>query len=135
MKSVLLILHLLQVLLQLRENRPWTYEVDYFGLAGIIHCMLFGKYFDSKSVVPVSDEEPTRYKIAAQLKRYWQVDLWTRVFDVLLNPLLVRDDSSLPLAPELGALREEMEAWLESNCNRGTNTLRGLLKKVERSVL
>lgn len=121
--------------LQLRENRPWTYEVDYFGLASIVHCMLFGKYFDSKSVVPVSDDAPVRYRIAAQLKRYWQVDIWTRVFDLLLNPLLVRGDGSLPLVPELGALRGEMETWLESSCNRGTNTLRGLLKKVERSVL
>jgi checkpoint serine/threonine-protein kinase len=31
----------------------------------------------------------------------------------------------------LGTLRQEMETWLENNCNRSSNTLKGLLKKVE----
>ncbi|RAL59646.1 hypothetical protein DID88_000279 [Monilinia fructigena] len=30
-----------------RELRPWTYQIDYHGLAGIIHSMLFGKYIDT----------------------------------------------------------------------------------------
>ncbi|KAH8118050.1 hypothetical protein DFH11DRAFT_874089 [Phellopilus nigrolimitatus] len=121
--------------LEMRENRPWTYETDYYGLAGIVYCMLFGKYFDAATVVPVPSAEPTRYKIAPQFKRYWQAELWARLFDVLLNPTLVRPDGSLPLVPELASLRDEMETWLASNCNRSSNTLKGLLKKVERSVL
>ncbi|KAI5122295.1 hypothetical protein M0805_002374 [Coniferiporia weirii] len=121
--------------LEMRENRPWTYETDYFGLAGIVYCMLFGKFIDAATIVPVPSATPARYKIAPQFKRYWQVDLWTRLFDVLLNPALVRADGSLPLVPELASLREEMETWLSSNCNRSSNTLKGLLKKVERSVL
>jgi len=110
-----------------REDRPWTFQTDYFGLAGIIYCMLFGKYIQGSSVVLSGD----RYKISTPLKRYWQTDLWNRLFDVLLNPCLVRPDSQLPVSEELGALRGEMEAWLQANCNRTTNTLKGLLKKVE----
>ncbi|EJD06579.1 uncharacterized protein FOMMEDRAFT_144565 [Fomitiporia mediterranea MF3/22] len=123
----------------MRENRSWTYETDYFGLAGIVYCMLFGKYFDNGTVVPDSDDdsksETRRYKLATQFKRYWQTEIWTRLFDLLLNPTLARPDRSLPLVPELTETREEMETWLSSNCNRSSNTLKGLLKKVERSVL
>ncbi|KAF5382210.1 hypothetical protein D9615_004335 [Tricholomella constricta] len=110
-----------------REDRPWTFQTDYFGLVSVIYCMLFGKYIQSSSVVMVSD----RYKISTPLKRYWQTDLWNRLFDVLLNPCHVRSDGQLPVSEELGALRGEMEAWLQANCNRTSNTLKGLLKKVE----
>jgi len=53
----------------------------------------------------------------------------------LLNPTLVRADGSLPVVSELAVIRVEMETWLASNCNRSTNTLKGLLKKVERCAL
>ncbi|KAF8071969.1 Mad3/BUB1 homology region 1-domain-containing protein [Lyophyllum atratum] len=110
-----------------REDRPWTFQTDYFGLVGIIYCMLFGKYIQGSSVVLLGD----RYRISTPMKRYWQTDLWNALFDVLLNPCLVRPDGQLPVSEELGALRGEMEAWLQANCNRTSNTLKGLLKKVE----
>lgn len=117
---------------EIRENRSWTYQTDYYGLAGIIHCMLFGKYIQANSVVPLSPGEH-RYKLSTPFKRYWQTELWSRLFDVLLNPCLVRPNGELPVCDELSALRREMETWLQSNCNRTSNTLKGLLKKVEMS--
>lgn len=114
---------------ELREKRPWTYQTDYFGLAGIIYCMLFGKYIETASVTPKSP-----YKITTPFKRYWQNDLWTRLFDILLNPCLVRQDGKLPLCEELADIRHEMEDWLQNHCNRSSNTLKGLLKKIELSV-
>ncbi|RDB26141.1 Checkpoint serine/threonine-protein kinase bub1 [Hypsizygus marmoreus] len=116
---------------EVREDRPWTYQTDYFGLAGIIYCMLFGKYIQGSSVVAVSTDGTPRYKIGTPLKRYWQTDLWNRLFDILLNPCLVRPGGGLPVSEELGGLRGEMEVWLQGNCNRTSNTLKGLLKKVE----
>ncbi|PCH42415.1 hypothetical protein WOLCODRAFT_144048 [Wolfiporia cocos MD-104 SS10] len=119
--------------LEIREGRPWTFQTDYFGLAGIIYCMLYGKYIEASSVVPVPGEQ--RYRLAAPLKRYWQVDLWTRLFDLLLNPSLVREDGQLPICDELAELRIEMEEWLQTNCNRASNSLKGLLKKIGVSIL
>ncbi|KAM6504526.1 other/BUB protein kinase [Amanita muscaria] len=119
-----------------RENQPWTYQADYFGLAGIIYCMLFGKYLQTSSIVVTQkDDLGRRYKIGTPFKRYWQADLWNRIFDILLNPSLVRADSSSPLCGELGELRKDMEKWLRANCNRSSNTLKGLLKKVEMASL
>ncbi|KIJ14323.1 hypothetical protein PAXINDRAFT_163480 [Paxillus involutus ATCC 200175] len=121
--------------LEIREGRPWTYQTDYFGLAGIVYCMLFGKYIEASSVTlaPGFTESDPVYKIATPFKRYWQTDILTRLFDMLLNPCRVRVDKSLPICEELGTIRVEMEAWLQSNCNRSSNTLKGLLKKVELS--
>ncbi|EEB99453.1 hypothetical protein MPER_00873, partial [Moniliophthora perniciosa FA553] len=76
-----------------------------------------------------------RWKITTPFKRYWQTDLWTRLFDVLLNPKSVRPDGSLPVSLELETIRKEMEEWLQGNCNRTSGTLKGLLKKVEMSCL
>ncbi|KAI8980173.1 Mad3/BUB1 homology region 1-domain-containing protein [Trametes punicea] len=122
-----------------REGRPWTFQTDYYGLAGIVYCLLYGKYIEASSVVPVSSapgaDGRVRYKLATPFKRYWQGDLWTRLFDLLLNPTLARPDETLPLNDALAALREEMEAWLQANCNRASNTLKGLLKKVGLAVL
>ncbi len=123
--------------LEMREGKAWTYQTDYFGLAGIIYCMLYGKYIEASSVTEVSTsgDSPTRYKLATPFKRYWQGDLWMRLFDVLLNPTLVRADGHIPLTVELEALRVEMETWLQANCNRASNSLKGLLKKISLSLL
>lgn len=123
---------------EMRDGRPWTYQADYFGLAGIMYCMLYGKYIEASSVVPVAQQDRAngpRYKLATAFKRYWQTDLWTRLFDVLLNPCSVRPDGVLPISDTLAPLRAEMETWLQANCNRSSNTLKGLLKKIELSVI
>jgi checkpoint serine/threonine-protein kinase len=112
---------------ELREQRPWTYQADYFGLAGVIYCMLFGKYIQANSV----STKDGRHKIDTALKRYWQREIWDRLFGTLPNPRSVREDGSLPLSDELAQVQGQMEAWLQANCNRASNTLKGLLKKVE----
>lgn len=28
---------------EMREARPWSYQTDYFGLASVFYCMLFGE--------------------------------------------------------------------------------------------
>ncbi|GJE88617.1 Mad3/BUB1 homology region 1-domain-containing protein [Phanerochaete sordida] len=122
---------------ELREGRPWTFQPDYFGLAGVLFCMLYGRYIEAASVVPAGGARDgrVRYKLATPFKRYWQGELWARMFDLLLNPTLVRADGALPLCDEMAELRAEMERWLEANCNRASNSLKGLLKKVGLSVL
>ena len=123
---------------EVREGRPWTFQTDYFGLAGIIYCMLYGKYIEASSVIPAptpSEDGKVHYKLSTPFKRYWQGDLWTRLFDALLNPTLVRPDGKLPVTDELSALRREMETWLQANCNRASNSLKGLMKKIGLAIL
>ncbi|KAF4571120.1 hypothetical protein EYR36_008448 [Pleurotus pulmonarius] len=125
--------------LEIREDRPWTYQTDYYGLAGIIYCMLFGKYMQSTFIGLADSPNPSptgpRYRVLTPFKRYWQSELWSKLFDILLNPSLLRSGGNLPVCDEMAEVRKDMEAWLQKNCNRTSNTLKGLLKKVELSVL
>ncbi|KAH9945456.1 Mad3/BUB1 homology region 1-domain-containing protein [Epithele typhae] len=120
---------------ELRDGRPWTFEPDYFGLAGVVFCMLHGRYIDDAALAAAPEDGGRRLKLATPFKRYWQGELWTRLFDVLLNPGLARPDGRLPVADELAVIRGELEAWLVANCNRASNSLKGLLKKVSLAVL
>ncbi|WFD19944.1 non-specific serine/threonine protein kinase [Malassezia caprae] len=91
--------------IEMREMRPWTYQADYYGLASIAHCLLFGKYMDTTSYV--ADDGHARLRLQQPLRRYWQTDLWTRFFDLTLNPTLA---GALPITEPLAALRADMEA-------------------------
>jgi checkpoint serine/threonine-protein kinase len=47
---------------QMREGRPWSFEADYYGLASVCYCLLYGKYIGT--VV-----ENGRVKLDAPMKR------------------------------------------------------------------
>ncbi|KAJ3815526.1 hypothetical protein F5876DRAFT_30363 [Lentinula aff. lateritia] len=122
--------------IEIQQGKPWTFQTDYFGLAGVIYCMFFGKYIQASAIgSSTSPDGKAKFRLTTPLKRYWQTDLWERLFHLLLNPVDVRSDGHMPLSEELGSIRTDMEAWLQANCNRTTGTLKGLLKKVEMSCL
>jgi len=117
---------------EIQEGRPWTFQTDYFGLAGIVYCMLFGKYIQASAIVTDSDQMK---RIGTPFKRYWQSEIWQELFKILMNPTQCRADHSMPLGEELKAVQLKLEDWIKANCNRSSNTLKGLLKKVEMSSL
>ncbi|GCB20282.1 checkpoint serine/threonine-protein kinase BUB1 [Aspergillus awamori] len=118
---------------EIRENRPWTHQIDLYGLAGTIHVMLFGKYLES---IPSGNTPETKtYRIRESLKRYWERDIWNDVFDLLLNPgeerwaQLEREGQNpaamtsenkpiLPVTNSMRHLRERMETWLFANAEK-----------------
>ncbi|GAA6019370.1 hypothetical protein JCM11491_000915 [Sporobolomyces phaffii] len=132
---------------EMQAGRLWTFEPDYHGVASIAYCALFGTYIETVSV-PVDDDTTddgaptTRTKRVPKqpFRRYHQVDLWTKLFDMLLNP---RDvvahtnenetrvgGTALPITHELGQVRHEMEQWLVANCNKNGKSLKSLLSKL-----
>lgn len=112
---------------EIREGKSWSFEPDYYGVASIAFNLIFGKYIETKTIV---DEAGIgRQTINQNFRRYHQVDLWTKLFDALLNPKLV-GDGTLPISNELGAIRMEMESWLVKNSDRNGKSLRGLIKKM-----
>jgi checkpoint serine/threonine-protein kinase len=54
---------------EMREDREWSYETDYFGLASICYCMLFGKYITTEEGVTPEGKSVKWYKITTPLKR------------------------------------------------------------------
>ncbi|CAG8981898.1 hypothetical protein HYALB_00014017 [Hymenoscyphus albidus] len=143
---------------EMRELRPWTYQIDYHGLAGIIHSMLFGKYIDT---VVVADKTPSItppststeagfggfgtatagnkkiWRVKENFKRYWQTEIWGGVFDLLLNPTMhvegKEEGSRLPVLRGMKEVREGMEGWLEANCDKGVG-LQSSIRRLEMSI-
>jgi len=123
---------------EMRELRPWTYQVDYHGVASIVHTLLFGKYIETVAERGggLGQGATKTYRIREGLKRYWQTEIWTEVFDMLLNPLSRlegEEGKKMPISKGLKAVREKMEGWLEANAEKGVG-LKGMLKRAEGQV-
>ncbi|KAN0068128.1 hypothetical protein V8E54_013698 [Elaphomyces granulatus] len=132
---------------EIREMRPWTYHIDLYGVAGTIHVMLFGKYIESVQLGSEPENfisqglnggpgagNTRRYRIRESLKRYWDREIWSDVFDLLLNPGADRwvqmeleqgsnqasqtTGAVLPVLQSMKYVREKMESWLVSNAEK-----------------
>ncbi|KAK0673281.1 putative checkpoint serine/threonine-protein kinase [Cercophora samala] len=118
---------------EVREGRLWTWQIEYFGLAGIVHCLLFGRYIETVGVRDSEGGLGKRYRIRENLKRYWQTEIWGGLFEMLLNPgnfVGGEEGGRMPLLRGLRGYRERMEGWLVVNGERGVG-LRGGLGRVE----
>lgn len=120
---------------EMRELRPWTYQVDYHGMAGIVHSMLFGKYMETiaERGAALGQGATKTYRIRENLKRYWQVEIWQEVFNLLLNPLAHltgEEGKRMPVLNGMRGLRMKMESWVEENCERGMG-LKGMVSRME----
>ncbi|CAI6334651.1 unnamed protein product [Periconia digitata] len=120
---------------EMRELRPWTYQIDYHGLAGILHNLLFGKYISTlaERAANLGAGATKTYRIKESLKRYWQTDIWQEAFHLLLNPLMHlsgEEGSKMPVLRGMKEVREKMEMHLESNCEKGVG-LKALIRRME----
>ncbi|KAI9003649.1 Mad3/BUB1 homology region 1-domain-containing protein [Gaertneriomyces semiglobifer] len=69
---------------EMRNNIDWKYEADWYGAAGVLFCLLFGRYM---TVIEEDNGEGERphLRLAPKLKRYWRTEIWEPLFDLLLN--------------------------------------------------
>jgi checkpoint serine/threonine-protein kinase len=123
---------------EMRELRPWTYQIDYHGLAGIVHNLLFGKYISTiaERGATLGAGATKTYKIKESLKRYWQTEIWHECLDLLLNPLMHlegEEGRKMPVLKGMKEVREKMEAYLENNCEKGVG-LKALVRRMEGAV-
>ncbi|KAL8679872.1 MAG: hypothetical protein Q9186_003892 [Xanthomendoza sp. 1 TL-2023] len=145
---------------EMREMRPWTYQVDYWGCAGVVHSLLFGKYIEDVAVeapakhsstsekdgdgngddgedqtIAIRSQREKRWRIREPLKRYWQQELWGNLFELLLNPMRFveqEDGGKMPVMKGLKDCREGMEEWLE--VEGGRRGLKSGLRRLEERI-
>jgi checkpoint serine/threonine-protein kinase len=86
---------------EMRRDRPWCHEIDYFGLANVVHCLLFGDYLQGRPEGP-PEVRPFR--------RYWMISVWDDVFHTLLTEY-PRDERERRLA----LLRQRLRQLIESS--------------------
>ncbi|XP_071324022.1 mitotic checkpoint serine/threonine-protein kinase BUB1 isoform X2 [Trachinotus anak] len=99
---------------EMLSGKPWNYQTDYFGIAGTVHCMLFGTYMQ------VTNEDGV-WKSNAVFRRNPHSDLWLEFFHTLLN---VPDCGALP---SLRSLRCKLTSVLQENYGRKLSTLKSRL--------
>ncbi|CAO1625191.1 unnamed protein product [Sympodiomycopsis kandeliae] len=109
--------------LEIRLKKSWNYEIDYYGIASIVHVLLFGKYMTTQKSSAGEQE-----LLHAPFKRYWQVELWTEFFTLLLNP---NKKDTWPMNEDLSSMRMKFQDWLQENSFKSGKNLKGLLKKLE----
>ena len=124
---------------EIREARPWTWQIDYFGMAGVIHSLLFGRYIETVQVDGANGVgmglaglglgEKREWRLKENFKRYWAQGVWGEVFGLLLNPTLVAGGEGMPCLREMRRVREGMECWLEEEGER--KGLRGAIRRAE----
>ncbi|KAJ9663991.1 protein kinase [Neophaeococcomyces mojaviensis] len=116
---------------EIREAKPWKWEIDLFGAAGVIHSLLFGKYIETVSVSGGGLGQKKEWKLRENFKRYWEKDIWTEVFSVLINGGGKKEDE---VRRDLQRIRSTMEDWLEKESERNGRDLRAALRRCERLV-
>ncbi|KAI3718442.1 hypothetical protein L6452_19313 [Arctium lappa] len=68
---------------EMQENKPWTYQVDTYGLCVIVHMMLHNSYMEIEK--KASPDGGYTYQPKLPFKRYQKVELWKKLFADLLN--------------------------------------------------
>ena len=136
---------------EIKECKPWKWQIDFYGAAGVIHSMLFGKYLETVPANNRNDGMPGRrgwrwrwrpdhedrrsgteetVESERGFKRYWEKELWGDVFGVLLNKGSEEDEKVRD--GEVSRVRRAMERYLEEEGER--RDLRGLVRRAERMV-
>ncbi|XP_061602383.1 mitotic checkpoint serine/threonine-protein kinase BUB1 [Cololabis saira] len=85
---------------EMLSGKPWNYQTDFFGIAGTVHCLLFGTYMQVTRDGGV-------WRSNGSFRRNPHSDLWQEFFHALLN---VPDCSS---PPSLGGLRARLASVLQ----------------------
>jgi len=91
--------------IEMREGRRWREHIDYFGIAAIAYCMLYGSYID---VVKKKDV----WEVKGNLRRWWKAaDLWKQFFHEFIN---IKDTNKASLP----SLRVWRERFMERFCQK-----------------
>ncbi|KAK1385229.1 mitotic checkpoint serine/threonine-protein kinase BUB1 [Heracleum sosnowskyi] len=108
--------------IEMQENKPWTFQVDIYGLCVIVHMMLHNSYMETEK--KMSSDGIYIYLPKAPFKRYWQTDLWKNLFEKLLNTS--PDDDHIEL---LRSIRKSFQDYMCSKPQRIKDLKQSLVKQ------
>lgn len=99
---------------EMLSNKSWNYQIDYFGVAATVYCMLFGSYMKVKN-------EGGVWKPEGLFRRLPHLDLWDEFFHIMLN---IPDCHHLP---SLDMLRQKLKKVFQQHYANKIKTLRNRL--------
>nr|XP_023677307.1 mitotic checkpoint serine/threonine-protein kinase BUB1 [Paramormyrops kingsleyae] len=109
---------------EMLSGRPWNYQTDYFGIAGTVHCLIFGTYMNVKNKNGV-------WMTNGNFKRNPHSELWMRFFHDLLN--VPNCSSQLCLRSWRSQLGAELQSHYGSKLRMLKKRLVGQLLECKRS--
>ncbi|XP_054431501.1 mitotic checkpoint serine/threonine-protein kinase BUB1 isoform X2 [Pteronotus mesoamericanus] len=99
---------------EMLSNKPWNYQIDYFGVAATVYCMLFGSYMKVKN-------EGGVWKPEGLYRRLPHLDMWNEFFHIMLN---IPDCHHLP---SLDLLRQKLKEIFQQHYTNKIKTLHNRL--------
>lgn len=106
----------------MRKGYGWSFDIDTFGICASAHVLLYGTHLEIEQV------PNDTWKIRKPLRRYWQKELWSELFDTLLN---LDEGSQTAIGSRAGSLRgirQKFELYIKGK----SRELASLLKHQER---
>ncbi|XP_022376263.1 mitotic checkpoint serine/threonine-protein kinase BUB1 isoform X4 [Enhydra lutris kenyoni] len=100
--------------IEMLSNKPWSYQIDYFGVAATVYCMLFGTYMKVRN-------EGGIWKPEGLFRRLPHLDMWSEFFHIMLN---IPDCHHLP---SLDLLRQKLKKIFQQHYTNKIKTLRNRL--------
>uniref|UniRef100_A0A8C7BCM7 Mitotic checkpoint serine/threonine-protein kinase BUB1 n=1 Tax=Neovison vison TaxID=452646 RepID=A0A8C7BCM7_NEOVI len=100
--------------IEMLSNKPWNYQIDYFGVAATVYCMLFGTYMKVRN-------EGGVWKPEGLFRRLPHLDMWSEFFHIMLN---IPDCHHLP---SLDLLRQKLKKIFQQHYTNKIKTLRNRL--------
>ena len=107
------------ITVEMREKRPYRHHIDYFGIAAISYCLLFGQYIQIK-------KSNDRWAPKTNFKRWWNVEFWKLFFDEFLN-LSVVDRKCMPSL--ISWRKKFLELFDQQNMKVGVEKARSFLQR------
>ncbi|XP_065199715.1 mitotic checkpoint serine/threonine-protein kinase BUB1-like [Planococcus citri] len=92
---------------EMKEQKPWTYQTDLFGLAGTMYILLVGKYM-------VTQKRDGAWVFDKALPRYYHPDIWMPIFHNLLNI------PSCNVLPNLSDFRKILDEFFSNKIGKFT---------------
>ncbi|ELT88694.1 hypothetical protein CAPTEDRAFT_224167 [Capitella teleta] len=110
--------------IEMKTNRPWTYQTDLFGAVGTLHVLIFGKYMDV-----IFNSATKTWKQSGVFKRFWPgVETWKSLFADFMNV------PSCDQLPDLTKYRSRLEEIVRS-CNLSSVQFNALMERLEKALI
>lgn len=103
----------------MRKGLGWSFDADTYGLCASAHVLLYGTHLDIEE-----DPSTRRWKPKKPLRRYWQKEMWTELFDTLLNLDDVTGNAIGSRSRSLRSLRNMVEDHLRDRSRELESLLR-----------
>jgi checkpoint serine/threonine-protein kinase len=97
----------------MRRSLPWSFDIDTFGACAAAHVLLFGTH------IQIEVNRQKRWIPSKPFKRYHQKELWSLIFDTLLNLEPVTQTAIGSRPRSLKELRNKIDEYLRLE-NRDT---------------